>query len=438
MKPIKNNLGWIIILILSFIPAIIWLNMLPWKERFADLPSTLTSLGQLTGLIGMTLFAISLILSARLKFFDQHLHGLNRVYINHHRYGAIAFILLLFHPLLLASKYLIFSLESAMVFLLPSSDWTINFGILSLLGMIILLILTFFVSLRYDFWKNTHKYLGLVFFLGGLHSFLITSDISRSTPLRWYVLTLSALGILIYIYHTLLGKITAKRYLYSVEAVNKLNDAVVEVVLSPFKINEQLSYQAGQFAFVNFDDQRVGLEQHPFSFVSAPHEEQLRFAIKNLGDYTGTVSNLTKGTIAKIEGPYGQFSYTNTPNKKQIWVAGGIGITPFISMGMEWAVRPDVAEYSIDLYYCTKDEAELVLMNRLNEITTQHSNFRLIPFCATLKGRINAQVISDTSGGLDNKDIFVCGPPIMMQSLREQFIQLGIKKQNIHSEEFKF
>lgn len=435
---IRKNLNWIIILILAFIPAVIWLTMLPLTIRFGDLSSTLTSFGQLTGIVGMALFAISLILSARLKSFDKHLRGLNRVYINHHRYGAIAFILLLFHPLFLVGRYLLFSLQSAVIFLLPGSDWAINFGELSLLGMIILLVLTFFVSLRYDFWKNTHKYLGLAFFLGGLHAFLITSDISRSTPLRWYILTLSALGILIYIYHTLLGQITAKRYLYNVDEVNKLNEAVVEIALSPFKADEKISYKAGQFAFVNFNDIRVGLEQHPYSFVSAPHEGQIKFAIKNLGDYTSTLSRLTKGAIAKVEGAYGQFSYANIPNKKQIWIAGGIGITPFVSMGTEWAQRADTPEYSIDLYYCAKDEAELVLMNRLNEITTTHPNFHVIPFCASVRGQINAKIIGDTSGGLIGKDILVCGPPGMMKSLKEQFIHLGVKKQNIHSEEFKF
>jgi len=422
--------------ILSVIPAIIWIFMLSLSVRFADAGSVFTSLGQVTGLVGMAMFSISLILSARVRFWNEWFNGLNRIYINHHRIGAIAFILLLFHPIFLTYNYLTFSLRSAADFWLPSSNWALTFGKIGLFGMIVLLILTFFVSLKYNTWKNTHKYMGLAFFFGGLHSLFITSDISGNIILREYMLTLAGLGILFYIYHTILGRFLTKQFDYIVDEVKKLNGSIVEITLSPFRLNKEMRYSAGQFAFISFADGKIGTEQHPFSFVSSPKENTIKFAIKNLGDYTAGLPTLSKGTLAKIDGPFGVFSYKNIPNKKQIWIAGGIGITPFVSMAVDLSLSKYARDYSIDLYYCVRNQEELVLQDVLTSVANQCPRFRLIPFLSDTDGRINAKFIGSRSDGFLDKDIMLCGPLPLVTSLKEQFAEFGVKKGSMHSEEF--
>ncbi len=104
MSRIKNNLGWVIFLALSLIPIVFWYLLKPINARFISLTTSLTSLGQITALVGMTMFSLTLILSARLKFLENYFGGLNRVYVTHHIFGSIAFILLLFHPLILAGN----------------------------------------------------------------------------------------------------------------------------------------------------------------------------------------------------------------------------------------------------------------------------------------------------------------------------------------------
>ena len=438
MDFLKKNLSWLVIVLLVLIPVLLWLGMMPLKFRFGSVISTCTSLGQLAALTGMVLFSWSLILSARLKFFDRYLGGLNRVYVNHHRIGAAAFVLLLFHPLFLTVRLGAHSLVMAAKFWLPSGNWALNFGLAALFGMMVLLILTFFVSLKYSAWKNTHKYLGAAFFLGGLHALMITSDISRNPILRYYMFTLALLGIAAYVYRTILGRWLVRRYLYVVDEIKNLGNSVAEISLLPLDANQAMSYTAGQFGFIHFNDIQVGKEQHPFSFVSAPSDRYIKFAIKNLGDYTSVLSRLSKGTVAQLEGPYGRFSFLNCKNKKQIWLAGGIGITPFVSMGLYLAGLPDAADYSIDLYYCVRDAAEMVLSTELTSVCQKCTDFRVISFCSNAQGFINAKFVSDTSNGLADKDIFLCGPPPMVKSLKEQFKQMGVSHNHIHSEEFSF
>ncbi len=207
MLKIKNKLGFITVFVLSFLPLVFWLVMSPFASRIVNLSAILTSLGQISGLVGMAMFACVFVLSGRFKFLAGYFGGMNKVYDAHHFFGALSFILLLFHPLFLAGQYLLISVFSAADFILPGADWAINFGIFGLLFLILFLVITFFVKLPYQRWRLTHKFLGLAFFLAGLHSFLITSDISRSFSLRAYLLALTCIALLVYGYRTILSKI---------------------------------------------------------------------------------------------------------------------------------------------------------------------------------------------------------------------------------------
>jgi predicted ferric reductase len=95
------------------------------------------------------------------------------------------------------------SANSAAQFLLPSKDWSINYGIISLILMILFLLITFYTKIMGKLFKSTHKYLGLAFILAILHTFLITSDISRIHGLKIYMWILTILGLMIYSYFSI-------------------------------------------------------------------------------------------------------------------------------------------------------------------------------------------------------------------------------------------
>lgn len=432
MLRIKNNFGLFAFIILSLIPSFFWFYSKPINMRFVSSVATLTSLGQITGLTGMAMFALTLILSARFKFLENYFGGLNRIYIIHHFFGSFAFILLLFHPLFLALKFVQFSTRSAALFLLPGSDLSINFGIIALLLMILLLVITFYTKFSYQVWKFSHKFLGFAFFFGSLHSFFIQSDISQNLALRIYMLILISFAVIAFIYHSILAKFFVKYFYYLVEDVKILKENVVEITMSPR--NKKIDFIPGQFIFVSFIGSNVSSESHPFSISSTASDKNLTLTIKSLGDYTSQLKNLKAGTLAKIEGPFGKFFSQNFANKDQIWIAGGIGITPFLSM----ARSLKNIQNKIDLYYCVSEEKEAIFLEELLKISNLNSNFRIIPFYSQKYGHISVKFIQNISGDLSKKEIFLCGPLGMMRSLKEQFLNLKISRQNIHSEEFQF
>lgn len=431
----KRIIGTLFFYFLISFPLIIWFFMLPLNYRFNSSTAIFRSLGQIAGLLGFSFFSASLILSSRLKFLEKYLSSLNKIYLNHHLFGGISFILLLFHPLLLSLVYLSNYFYLGALFFLPSlNKINVFWGELSLFLMIILLFITFFKRPAYEIWKFTHKFLGLAFFFASLHSLTIFSDVSQNPLLRGYIIILIVLSLILYFYHTVFGKIFIPKTKYQLKSLTKLNNEVFELILTP--LNQPLNYLPGQFIFLKILKKGFSHEEHPFSLASSPAENFLRIIIKNLGNYTAKISLLPVGCIFLVEGPYGDFSYQKSPYKNQIWIAGGIGITPFI--GMIKGLEQKKENYQIDLYYCTRDKEEFIFYHYLKDLSQKQKNLHLYFHCSRDHGRINAFFIKENSQGLENKSIFICGPKPMMSSLKNQFQALGVSKNDIITEEFEF
>ncbi len=426
MKYVKENTGILFIIILQILAIFLFLIAPGVISSFNQLG---LFFGKLFGILGMSLFATSLILSARYKFLDNFFNGLNKVYERHGQIGKTAFYLMLFHPFFIFYAYFgNFDFKQFFNFIKPGpNNIEIGLGTIGLVLIIILISLTIYFRPKYHIWKKTHKFMGLAFFFGGLHAFLVPSDISNFLPLKIYMLSLSGISILSYLYHTVFGFYTTKKYKYIVSEVLDLGENIIEVRLKP--AGDKIDFVSGQFAFISFLDKNIGKESHPFSFSSKQDDEIISFTVKNLGDYTSKIKNLQKGTVALIEGPFGKFSYREAVNKKQIWIAGGIGITPFLSMAKSIAIE---SEYEIDLYYCVRDQKEAVYLQEL--LNLENPKVKIISHFSDEVGFINSDFIKEQSG-LEEKSIFICSPMPMIKSLKNQFKKEG-KLNFIHSEEF--
>jgi predicted ferric reductase len=271
--------------------------------------------------------------------------------------------------------------------------------------------------------------MGVAFTFGTLHVLLVQSDVSVNPYLKYYLLSLSVLGILVYCYRTLFGSALVKRHTFTVLAVEKVGADVWNVRMR--NPADKFSYLPGQFVFVSFYGMGISDEVHPFSISSSPTDIDLTLTIKSSGDFTKNLGNLRPGNTAKIEGPFGRFF--SGKQKNQIWIAGGIGVTPFLSK----ARSLHGLQYLVDLYYVVRGEADAVYLNDLLTIAAREPNLRVCLYDTTVEKRITAEIIRNVSGDVMSKEIFICGPPPMMKSLRKQFTQLGVHNNQIHSEEFE-
>jgi predicted ferric reductase len=427
----KTIIGWSIIICIALIPTLILFVFGP-GNKFADYGATTHALGQVAALTGITIFALTFILAMRLAFVEDIFGGLDKVYIAHGILGGTALILVLFHPILLVLKFIPSNMPLAAAYLLPSAYWSVNFGIIALLGLILLLAITLFIKIRYHTWKFTHEFLGLVFIFAVFHMFLVRRDASQDYIFKGYYVfatVVAIIGLGGFIYSLFLKNRFKKSASYFIKSITK-RDTSYELVLTPER--KPLSYQSGQFVFVRFYNKALSTEAHPFSIASRSNNPEIRIIIKSLGDFTSQLNCLSKGDKVSLEGPFGRFNFNREGNKGQVWVAGGIGITPFLGMAedIKNTTRP------IDLFYSVKEEKEFIGLDELQAIAAKTKKFRVFPWITKTKGYITLDAIKKQSG-LD-KEFYLCGPASMKKSIIADLKKAGISDDHIYSEEFTF
>ena len=412
------------------LPASFWLSADALGTRFGEPATVLKSLANLAAITGTAMFAFSLVIGARIRVVERIIGSFDQMYRIHRQLGYIVPITLVGHALLVASSKAMTSWEAGLILFTPVAGWAVFLGVVALVGLILVLLLPLLLSMKHETFLLVHRFVGVTYVLGGLHVILVPATWTLPSLLIVYMIGLMAVGGVAFIYRSVLGRFIVRRYRYEVEEVNRLSPSVVELVLMPKE--SAMKYQPGQFVFATIEDDLLPRQAHPFSVTSAPPDLKLRLVVKALGDYTTRLLDLQPGGGALVEGPYGRFSYANVGNQRQLWIAGGIGVTPFLSM----ARSPIDDNYEIDLYYCTEDAEDAVFTQELLEISDRNPRFRIIFIRRASLGFITADDMRGVSGELTEQDIFICGPPLMIRNLRQQFTALGVRRSQIHSEDF--
>ena len=424
------NTGWIVSVIVALVPIVLWQLAAPYEWKGAK--NIFENIGRLAGLAGMALFAWNVILSARLKIYNKLFLGLDNTYRAHHLLGQVSLILLLIHPVMITYRYFLSSPISAYEFIKPSLASPFRaLGTFALFLMITTMAVTLYVNVKYHYFILAQRALGLILFLGGIHAFFVgASDLGSNgvVGLRLYFGLLLLMAATVYIYRSIFHGNFSKYFDYEISAIKSLGD-IFEIELKP--VSSALKYLPGQFAFVKLEAEGVLGETHPFSMSSSPKSDTLSFGIKKLGDYTSLLSQVKPGQKVKIDGPYGSFSNHIVNNKRQVWIAGGIGVTPFMAMA-----RSIDNSQQVDMYYSVKEKSEAVYLNELIEIAKKNSNLKVFPFYSDTQGLLSVDFIQKNSKNLDDANYMICGPGSMMKALRKQLKDLGIAKQNINTEDF--
>jgi predicted ferric reductase len=431
--------GALVLGVLCAVPLALWAGSVSLGARFDGRFATLTSLATLAAYAGTAAFALNLVLGARLRPVEALFGGLERMYDVHRLNGQIAFTLLLGHVLLILAGRATISTAAAVDLLRPSAGWTVFAGVLAFGGMTLAIVLTLFVRLGHELFVYVQRSFGSVFLGATYHVFTTNGALEQAPALNVYMALLATLGIAAWGYRSVLGNVLVRRLPYRVVAVNRLDEFVTEVVMEPR--DRPLVFTAGQFLFVNFREPFSGQfppffrnQFHPFSITSAPGEPTLRITVKAVGDYTRALRALEPGVEAVVEGPYGSFSRSQLPTDRQIWIAGGIGVTPFLSMArsLDGRVR------DIDFYYCVEYEPEAHFLEELRSISREREDFRVALVSRETDGFLTADRLWREQADLASADVLVCGPPAMIDSLRSQLTESGLARERFHAEEFGF
>lgn len=383
-------------------------------------------LGQWAGLVGYVLFGMVFFFMARIPALEFFL-GLPRLYRLHHYFGVAVFLLLFLHPLLIAASLSLSSLSAA-VSLLSLNDHFILAGWVSLALLAVTFFTTYLVKLPYELWRAFHILSGLSFAFGVSHTFL---SVSKGT-VTWYVLiVLTSLGVFGFIYREFILRLIKKRYHYSVLTLRQINPRTIEIFLKPR--GTPLQFEPGQFVYLIFHNS-VPRESHPFTVASAPENPILRFVIRTQGDFTSSLKALHPGIPVLIEGPYGKIfsEIKKHTNKKQVWIAAGIGIAPFLSLldTKEWK------NVNADLHFFLRSKSDDVFSQDIKNKVTKDTSLRVFTHFDEQEGNPTLKAIEQLSGPCKSwAHIVICGPKQMTRSLKRT-LKTHRSRRRISSEEF--
>lgn len=410
-----NPLGLLIIAATVLFPAY-QLFMLP------NMTDKVALFSQYLGLAALILMAWGQILSTRLRGVEAVFGGLDRVYVLHKWAGIFAMIALLLHDTIDADMRGL-GRQTAL------SELAETLGEISLYGLLILVVVSVATFIPYHLWKWTHKAMGAMFAAGAFHFFFIMKPFAMSDPAALYTGFFCVAGLVAYAW-MLLPETIRPSYGYQIASIETTGGALA-ISLAP--VGKPLRPVGGQFGVLRFTGAGRS-EPHPFSFSKIDENGTLRVTVKALGDFTiGLASAIQTGQEVRIQGPFGRFRHSGQSD--EIWVAGGIGITPFLA----WAHALDASGQQVHLFYCAKSRDQAPHLAELEALEDAKPNLNLHVIASNEGARLSAESIAErVEGNLSGMRVSFCGPVALKEALKSGLTRYGIGGRDFHYEEFEF
>ncbi len=394
--------------------------------------------GKVAGLTVAMLVFFQVLLISRFKFLDR-IFSLNRIYAFHRINGIAIAALALVHPTLIlaAEKFTLFTFEQRY--------WPEFFGVGTWV-LILVLVTTanrrLFFGFAYDRWLWFHR-LGILpaIALGIIH-ILFVSDTFKSGLPRMLVFAAAGITLLMIL------RIWFRRYFpekrkFAVSDVQRVGRDAYSVDIRPYD-GQFLDYIPGQFAFITPVCEGLPREEHPFTISSTPSRPHtLQFVIRTLGDWTSKIDRLKAGDPVFIDGPYGLFSHMALPgNDPILMIAGGIGITPMLSMLRYMADTDD--QRQILLIWSNQTQEHIVFPEEFKDLERRLQHLEIVYVISRdtrgggEKGRLDQTKLERLLKGCSRKsNVFVCGPLGMMKEMRRALKKIGFSSTRVYKEAFK-
>ncbi len=411
MKPI----GIVIIICTTLVPAF-QLFALP------NVTDQIALFSQYLGLAALILMAWGQILSTRLRGLESIFGGLDRIYVLHKWAGIAAMVALLLHD----------TIDAEMRGLGPETglnDLAETLGEISLYGLLILVVISVTTFIPYHLWKWTHKAMGALFAMGVFHFVFIMKPFTMGDPAGVYTGVFCAAGLLAYVW-TLLPEHMRPSLRYTITSIDRTGGALA-IALQPH--GKGLRPQPGQFGILRFTGAGLS-EPHPFSFSRIDEDGTLRVTIKALGDFTdGLETALGLGRDVRVQGPFGRFRLSG--KKPEIWVAGGIGVTPFVT----WAKALPESAAPVHLFFCARNRSDAPHLEELQTLSAAKPNLSLHECFSEDGTRLTPdRIVAELGPDLSGVRVSFCGPLALRKALQSGLSRFGVSPRQFHYEEFEF
>ncbi|TDB93508.1 ferric reductase-like transmembrane domain-containing protein [Actinomadura sp. 7K534] len=393
------------------------------------------------GFVGLSMMGLQFALVARF----QHMvapFGEDAVVQFHRQISPVATVFILAHPLLL----LVQDTSVIGLFNPVTAPWRARFAVVSTVCLLAIMFTSIWrrrLHIRYETWQGLHTVLAIASVLFALAHILLVGRYV-DTPWKrvlWAVMTAAFVGLIVWV--RLVRPLRRLRRPWEVARVSAERGETTTVTLRPVG-HEGFRFEPGQFGWITVGRSPFALTQHPFSFSSSAEAVGgVQMSIKALGDFTRSVTELRTGTRAYLDGPHGVFTPDRNEGPGFVLIAGGIGITPAISMLRTFADRDDPRP--CHLFYASRTLDDATFLEEVRELEVR-LNLTLVLVLEDPpqgwtgeRGRIDEPLLQKwLPKRYPRMQFFICGPPPMLDAMESTLARVGVPTAHIHTERFFF
>ncbi|MDK8465448.1 ferric reductase-like transmembrane domain-containing protein [Marinobacter sp. SS13-12] len=397
----------------------------------------------LSGWLAIALMSLAMMLALRPAWLERPLGGLDKIYHTHKWAGILAVVFAAAHWLIEMGDDVIESVFGEAGehephysgFIDTMRDAAEDIGEFAIYLLFAMLLITLWRRFPYKYWRYLHRVMPALYLLLAFHAAWLA-------PLQWWqqpigvLMAILLLGGSIASGLSLAGRVGRHRQVRgTITAINTPAPDVTEVTCHLGQAWR--GHRAGQFAFVTFDTLEGA---HPFTIASADRGDgRVTFLIKSLGDFTRNLSQkIRAGQTVTVEGPYGCFNFDRRKrHSHQIWIAGGIGVTPFLAW-LEGIGTNAVAAPEADLHYCTRNADQDPIVERLREHCRDFPGIHLQIHDSSKGEVLSAEKLAAGVPSSAAAEVWFCGPAGLARAIRQGLRSAPFRLSRFHKEAFQF
>lgn len=433
------------LLLLFVIPLFLALMVeLPMIVDSPDFWAMRLAFVETTGALTLIWMGSAVILATRRAWMDKRFGGLDKVYHLHKFVGIGTGIFALLHflsgglfrkiatipPEIPTPKTAIplTFLENFNGFFRFLGEWAFY------IGAVLLFIALLKKLISYRSFHLSHKIIPVIFLMGAAHGLYFMPARFWFSPIGWCILVLITIPGIAFGLALLEGRLEKEKQIAAtITDFEKKADGTLELVVTA---PDWPGHKAGQFLLINFGNVAKFEGAHPFSIASSwdATKKTIRLGIKPLGDFTRNLHNIIhKNQSVHLEGPYGDFVFDDDPQTPQLWVAGGVGVTPFVARLQDLAQK-NVHVNNID-FFCSQRDDSAYFINEMRELS-QKTGVRLHLWLTRSQGHLSFDTIAKSFQ--PNAKVYFCGPFQWGENLCKHLKTQGLADKNFMRERFEF
>ena len=408
--------------------------------RISGLGDSLIAIGQLAGLYAAVGLLLGLLLASRTPWLERR-YGMDRMIHAHRLVGFTTVWLVVAHVVLIVVG---FALAARISLWEQIVDTVVNHPYVAqaVVGFVLILVVAGMSvravrrAISYEAWWFVHisTYAAVALVFG--HQTAIGADfvLDRWAWAYWSLLYLSV-AYLIFVYRWVAPLFRAWQHRFRVEEVVDEGPGVVTLVIGGRRL-DALRVQAGQFFLLRALTRGRWWKAHPFSLSGAPDGSTLRFTIKALGDDSTDLQTIPIGTRFALEGPYGGFLAHLPTDRRMLFIAGGIGITPFRGFIDDLDRPTDIA-----LIYRNPSPDDTVFHDDLVRLAAEKGFDLHLSYSRFAGGGPNPfdpKRLRALVPDIAEREVFVIGSLRLIDAARSGLRGAGVPTRRIHLENFAY